>query len=201
VHWWKNGEGKLYLKVTDIPVQEIGTDPHEAMDFIARTADTGDLKKGRVSAAVGLDLVTKAIAAKYFDKEGFAPEKRIEWSGFHDPADPAVRDPAVYKARPLNGVWALGQYLHNGSVPNLYLMLSPASDRPATFWVGNRQFDPVKVGHDISEFKGGYLFDTANPGNSNKGHEFKDGPKGNGVIGPALSPDDRWAIIEYLKSI
>jgi len=58
----------------------------------------------------------------------------------------------------------------------------------------------MKRSRATSELKGGYLFDTANPGNSNKGHEFKDGPKGNGVIGPALSPDDRWAIIEYLKS-
>jgi len=39
------------------------------------------------------------------------------------------------------------------------------------------------------------------PLRSNHGHEFKDGPRGNGVIGPALSPDDRWAIIEYLKSL
>ncbi len=108
---------------------------------------------------------------------------------------------AIYKARPLNGIWAVAPYLHNGSVPNLYALLSPQSERPDKFWTGSKQFDPVKVGYDTSELKGGYLFDTANPGNSNKGHEFKDGPKGNGVIGPALSPDDRWAIIEYLKSL
>jgi hypothetical protein len=86
-------------------------------------------------------------------------------------------------------------------VPNLYALLSPQSERPDKFWLGSKQYDPVKVGYDTSELKGGYLFDTANPGNSNKGHEFKDGPRGNGVIGPALSPDDRWAIIEYLKSL
>ena len=34
----------------------------------------------------------------------------------------------------------------------------------------------------------------------NVGHEFKDGPRGKGVIGPLLSPDDRMTIIEYLKS-
>jgi hypothetical protein len=49
--------------------------------------------------------------------------------------------------------------------------------------------------------KGAYLYDVAKPGNSNRGHEFKDGPRGNGVVGPALSPDDRFAIIEYLKSL
>ncbi len=201
VHWWKNGEGKQFLVVTDIPVEEIGTDPHEAADFITRTADTGDLKKGRVSAAMGLDLVTKGIRDKYYDKMSFSPEKRIEWNGFRDPADVAVKADSVYKARPLDGIWATGLYLHNGSVPNLYSLLSPQSERPDTFWVGSRQFDPVKVGRDTSDLKGGYLFDTSKPGNSNHGHEFKDGPKGHGVIGPALSPDDRWAVIEYLKSI
>ena len=47
---------------------------------------------------------------------------------------------------------------------------------------------------------GATLFDSAETGNGNAGHEFKDGPRGNGVIGPLLSPDDRMAIIEYLKS-
>jgi hypothetical protein len=49
--------------------------------------------------------------------------------------------------------------------------------------------------------KGDYLYDVTKPGNSNHGHEFKDGPRGNGVIGPSRSPDDRWAIIECLKSL
>jgi hypothetical protein len=33
------------------------------------------------------------------------------------------------------------------------------------------------------------------------GHEFKDGSTRNRVIGPSLSPDDRWGLIEYLISI
>ncbi|MGZ4854764.1 MAG: c-type cytochrome [Candidatus Angelobacter sp.] len=95
----------------------------------------------------------------------------------------------------------MDSYLHNGSVPNLFALLSSQSERLDRFWTGSKQFDPVKVGYDTTEFKGSYLFDTSGPGNSNKGHEFKDGPRGNGVIGPALSPEDRWAIIEYLKSL
>ena len=27
------------------------------------------------------------------------------------------------------------------------------------------------------------------------------GPRGNGVIGPLLTDDERWALVEYLKSI
>ena len=199
--WWKNGEGKSFVAVKDIKAAYVGTDLHEAMDFINRTADTGDLGKGRVSAGDGLDLVTKAIATKYFDEMKLTPEQRIEWSGFRAPTDVAVRSEPVYKARPLNGIWAVAPYLHNGSVPNLYALLSPQDERPSTFWVGSKQFDPVKVGYDTTELKGGYLYDVGRAGNSNRGHEFKDGPKGNGVIGRALSPEDRAAIIEYLKSL
>ncbi len=200
-HWWKNKQGKQFLIVKDVPMDHVGTDPREAADFISRTADTGALNKGRVSAAVGLDLVTKGIGANFYKKAGFPLEKQIEWNGGRDPGDVAVRAPAVYKARPLNGVWALGAYLHNGSVPSLYHLLSPQQERPNKFWTGSKIFDPVKVGPDTAELQGGYLFDVTGAGNSNKGHEFKDGPRGKGVIGPALSPDDRWALIEYLKSI
>jgi len=132
---------------------------------------------------------------------GFSPEKRIEWNGFHAPSDPTVRAIPFYKARPLNGIWAVAPYLHNGSVPNLYLLLSPRTERPETFWLGSKQFDPVKVGYDSSEVKGGYLYESKNIGNENAGHEFKDGQRGGGVIGPMLSPDERWALIEYLKSM
>ena len=66
-HWWKNALGNWFINVTDIGIEEIGTDPHEATDFHGRTADTGDLKKGVVSARVGLDLVTRGIANKFFE--------------------------------------------------------------------------------------------------------------------------------------
>jgi hypothetical protein len=148
-----------------------------------------------------LELVTNGIVNKFFDKMKITPAQKIEWRGGRDPNDPAVRAEMIYKARPLTGIWAVSPYLHNGSVPNLYALLSPQSERPSTFWTGSKEFDPVKVGHDTSEIKGGYLYDVTKPGNSNRGHEFKDEPRGNGVVGPALSLDDRFAIIEYLKSL
>jgi hypothetical protein len=200
IYWRENSQGKRFLMVKDIKTDFVGTDPHEAVDFINRTADTGDLGKGRVSAGVGLELVTNGIANKFFDQMKISPQDQIVWRGNRDPSEQLVRSEAVYKARPLNGIWAAAPYLHNGSIPNLYELLSP-KDREDKFWTGNKQFDPVKVGHDVSKFEGGYLYDVSKPGNSNKGHEFRDGPTGNGVIGPALSKEDRWAVIEYLKSL
>jgi mono/diheme cytochrome c family protein len=200
-YWRENGQKTRFLVVKDVKATYVGTDPHEAMDFINRTADSGDLGKGRISTGVGLELVTNGIVNKFFDQMKLSPAQQIEWRGSRDPKDPAVRSEPIYKARPLTGIWAVSPYLHNGSVPNLYALLSPQNERPDTFWTGSKEFDPVKVGHDTSELKGAYLYDVTKPGNSNHGHEFKDGPRGNGVIGPALSPDDRFAIIEYLKSL
>jgi mono/diheme cytochrome c family protein len=200
-YWWKNSLGNWYLKVTTVPIDDIGTDPHEARDFKDRKAETGDLKMGTKTASEGLALVTGAIRTNFFDRKNFLPDQRALWAGGRDGKDAGVRDDLIYKARPLDGIWAAAPYLHNGSVPNLYLLLSPKSDRPSEFWLGSKRYDPGKVGYDTAQMRGGYLLDTSKPGNSNAGHEFKDGTPGKGVIGPLLPPDDRMAIIEYLKSL
>jgi mono/diheme cytochrome c family protein len=206
--YWVSNVGTWLIKVTDVPLDEIGTDPHEAVDYAQRTADTGALNLGRKSAREGLMLVTRTIANNFFDANHIGPADRLsKWRSL-DPGDSdpmgyaLVRDDIVYKARPLNGAWTLGTYLHNGSVPNLYLLLSPQSDRPSTFYVGSKRFDPVDVGFETTKMKGATLFDTSLPGNSNSGHEFRDAPAHTkGVIGPLLTRAERLAIIEYLKSL
>ncbi len=117
----------------------------------------------------------------------------------------------MYMARPLAGIWATPPFLHNGSVPSLYEMLLPAYQRTKQFYVKTPLFDPRTVGfYTNTGEKGAYLFDTSIRGNYNTGHEFRDGyrprqpndPPGisrYGIIGPAMSDDERWAIIEYLK--
>ena len=100
----------------------------------------------------------------------------------------------VYKARPLNGIWATAPYLHNGSVPNLYELLLRQEERSQVFYLGNREFDPTKVGYvatleasDIPLFK----FDTSLKGNSNQGHEY----------GVDLTDNQKWQLVEYLKTL
>jgi hypothetical protein len=110
------------------------------------------------------------------------------------------RPDRVWKAAPRDGVWATPPFMHNGSVPNLYEMLIPAAERTTKFYRGH-EFDPVKVGLDTTASSGTFLMDTTLLGNSNKGHSFQNGPRGNGIIGPLLKDDERWAIVEYLKSI
>ena len=100
----------------------------------------------------------------------------------------------VYKARPLNGIWATAPFLHNGSVPNLFELLLPVAERSKEFYLGSYEYDPVKVGFDSEASKQGskaFKFDTRLKGNSNSGHEY----------GAELSETERKELLEYLKSI
>jgi hypothetical protein len=85
-------------------------------------------------------------------------------------------------------------------VPSLYALLSPVAERPRTFFLGSRAYDPVAVGYSEAPFEGGFEVDTSTPGNLNTGHEFNDGT-GAGIIGRRLQPDERRALVEYLKTL
>jgi len=99
-----------------------------------------------------------------------------------------------YKARTLDGIWSTAPYLHNGSIPNLTSLFSPYEERPKTFWVGNLEYDPKNVGFRMEKPVGKHatLFDEGElKANSAKGHTF----------GTELKPNEKRALIEYLKSL
>ena len=199
-HWTDStySAKRQFFKVTMIPLAEIGTDPNEAVNFNNRTADTGPLGKGVVSAREGLKYITQKLIDQSYSDLKLTPDQREEWNGYRQNE---LLSPLEYKARPHNGIWATPPYLHNGSVPNLYALLSPVKDRPTVFYLGNKDYDPVKVGLNTDPLKGASKFRTDMAGNSNAGHEFNDGPKGNGIIGRKLSEEERMQIIEYLKKL
>ena len=99
-----------------------------------------------------------------------------------------------YVAKPLAGVWLLGPYLHNGSIPSLTDLLSPPTNRPAVFYRGYDVLDPDNGGF-ISTGPAaeavGFRYDTSLQGNANSGHTY----------GTTLSPDERRDLIEYLKTL
>jgi hypothetical protein len=69
----------------------------------------------------------------------------------------------------------------------------PPERRSTTFKVGSRKFDPKNVGYATDETpfaSGTFVVDRQN-GNGNDGHDYTQG----------LSDDDRWAIVEYLKTL
>jgi mono/diheme cytochrome c family protein len=202
-----NKYGKRFLEVGLVPKKYVGTDMQQ--DFSVRefmiTAQlspylpqpyTGEaiIPAGVFKRAIGSHIIVKALR-----QIKMSEAETADLHGFRElPSPPAPVD--VYKAAPRDGVWATPPFMHNGSVPNLYEMLIPAKERTKKFYVG-REFDPVKVGVDTSGKSGTFLLDTSLLGNSNSGHSFEDGPLGNGIIGPPLTEEQRWAIIEYLKSI
>jgi hypothetical protein len=69
------------------------------------------------------------------------------------------------------------------------------------FYVGSKEYDPVKLGLNTSPLHGASEFRVERAGNSNAGHEFNDGPKTDGILGRKLSPEERMQLIEYLKTL
>jgi hypothetical protein len=140
----------------------------------------------------------KEIAAKLEarDENRAAVYELIAKNGTNYPGEDAGCLEAVeveqYRAKPLNGIWATGPFLHNGSVPTLADLLQPSDARPKKFTVGASEFDPIKIG--FSENVSGtnkLVIDTSLTGNSNAGHDY----------GVALSADEKSALLEYLKSL
>ena len=106
-----------------------------------------------------------------------------------------------YANLPLDGIWLRGPYLHNGSVPTLRELLDPPESeakkgtgfRRTKFYRGYDVLDGNRVGFisDVAEENGRKFtcYDTTEPTKSNRGHMY----------GIERSPDDKDAIVEYLK--
>ena len=212
-------------------LQKVRTDPRMASNSVTYTGFSGILRNQYLGTEVGsvllnteapvaaiLTLATENVVATP-DPDKWFFTRGADWAinlirgftgnaikpsvkaGSYDPDTTAApfQSLRAYKGRALNGIWATAPYLHNGSVPTLYDLLLPASPReegtparPARFMVGSRELDVRKVGfkHGEDEYEG-FLFDTTKLGNSNAGHPY----------GTALQDEDRWALVEFLKSL
>ena len=91
-------------------------------------------------------------------------------------------------------------------------MLKPAAERPKQFCMGARDFDPEQVGFRVEAGEapkcrnGETLFSATNPdgspinGNSVLGHSLE-GKPAVGIIGRMLTDEERYDLIEYLKTL
>jgi hypothetical protein len=142
-----------------------------------------------------LDVVSPGFIAA-FDQSPIAAEGKLVKS-------------RGYAATPLTGVWANYPYLHNGSVPTLYHLLGPASERPGIFHVqAARRFDRARVGQVLyvdpahgrlseAELRRRFgdnrdWFNIDRPGSGNQGHDF---------WSRIQTDRNRQALIEYLKTL
>jgi hypothetical protein len=203
-NWIKSTlSSQRYLKVTLVPVEEVGTDRAHVDNLATRRVKVPPelgLTSDNFGVALG-QLVGKAVD-RWYESQSVPTDKRQEMNGYRENV---VKARMAYKARPLDGVWATPPYLHNGSVPDIQALLSPVADRPKTFWLGHRDYDPVRLGYQFDKLSGGFEFDTTLPGNRNTGHEFDDPYDKDtmrpGRVGRKLSADERLALIEFLKSM
>lgn len=197
---------KVTAMITGINV--VGTDPTSATNFVNAKAPSGKLegsinskgeyfgKEATALALLGnvvqgiLSAQKPAVARTLLYAKANGLEKTPKQGDHPRSTDNPSVSLMSYKARPLNGSWASSPYLHNGSVPTLYDLLLPVDQRPKQFGVGSWKFDPQKVGYQY-DGKTPWTLDTSVKGNSNQGHEY----------GTQLSEPDRWALVEYLKTL
>ncbi|OWK42329.1 c-type cytochrome [Fimbriiglobus ruber] len=158
-----------------VPLAEIGTDPKR------------------------YENIGPAFGAAYAES-WFAKEKA---GGWFLPGQP-LKLTAGYQAPPLDGVWATAPYFHNGSVPTLDGVLNSRA-RPKvftrSFGTGADDYDRERVGWKVrevspppatmSDIDRRRVYDTTRPGRGNAGHTY----------GDDLAPDERAAVIEYLKTL
>lgn len=102
-----------------------------------------------------------------------------------------------YVAETLEAIWLRGPYLHNASVPTVADLLQPVEQRPPSYLRESTMIDQDRLGFvggscdPAHPPKHGFCFDTNQPGNSNAGHRY----------GTTLPPEDKRAVLEYLKTL
>ena len=192
-------------------IDNAGTDPQASSNFFSRTGPSGKLNgvnsnfvpfTAKIPPIADADMMlSNVVNGVIIGDLRQAPPDGLSAIGFRGSQPRAValavvNPGAKYKTRPLNGIWATAPYLHNGSVPTLAALLQPAANRPKSFSIGVRTYDPINVGYQ-TEVPGFPRFNITNPdgtaiiGNSNAGHEY----------GAKLSAEQRTQLIEYLKTL
>jgi mono/diheme cytochrome c family protein len=143
---------------------------------------------------------------KRFENIGipFGEAYNASWFAQEPPTGKPVAATPGYQAPPLDGIWATAPYFHNGSVPTLDGVLNSQA-RPKRFTRSYRtdveDYDQDKVGWKVTEvftidgslskFEQRKIYDTTQPGRGNAGHTY----------GDDLTPEERRAVIEYLKTL
>lgn len=205
------GQG-AFIRLRQMNIGHIGTDPAQAVNLATRLVRTNSGEF--IPATEALDVVTGNIRDVNYKNLGLSEEAKLPYDGYRrqSPENPKEEDDKKaliarlqYKAIPLSGVWCTAPYLHNGSVPTLYDLLSPASERPRRFYVGSREFNKERVGITTDRSSSGFEFDTTLPGNLNCGHEFRNLTLAEfEQVAPFKSSkdqgqEDRWAIVLELS--
>jgi mono/diheme cytochrome c family protein len=144
---------------------------------------------------VNIDVIkTDRVYVDYIRQSGIVDWYNSSWFATSEPKSAFVPTDG-YVAPPLDGIWASAPYFHNGSVPTVYQVLS-SKERPAV-WTRSgisKDYDWKRLGWNYNDpelMNKDWKFDTSVPGYSNVGHYF----------GDKLTEEERWAVVEYLKTL
>lgn len=200
----KNLFGNSYWVSPVVSLEKVGTDSASILANLNRKGVIPEIIKESYSSSFGKGELSESTSAEKFRafiivsmlkaslfEKWKSPLRIIELSNCRSLSRPA---PGIgVKARTLDGVIYTAPYLHNGSVPTVYDLLTPAALRPVAFKIGCRDYDMEKMGYscDRSEDPNVSEFDTRFEGNRNTGHEY----------GVNLSEDQKWQLIEFMKTI
>lgn len=200
----ENAFSQTFIRIGRVDYRDVGTDPTYVRNLLSRVIATNPVTsklfedKPIVTAPLFFSGTVAASVRRAIGDAGLTPAEIVALNGyrFRPGADgrPVPYQPprlTDMKASPLAAVWATGPYLHNGSVPSIYELLSPVEERRAVFWTGGRALDLKRLGYESGDAPGRFRFDTRLPGNGNGGHYFP---------ASGLNHADRMAIIEYLKT-
>jgi hypothetical protein len=183
-------------------LSEMGTSPLAAQNFDQTVIVDGK----EVRFAEAAFSILESLKRQYYVANNISAQTQADWEGRARRPAPRMRSTLadaekypdskggrVYPAKPLAGIWATAPYLNNGSVANMWDLLTVPEARPAKFSLGSREYDTEKLGYittpNASSPAPAWEFDATKPSNSNRGH----------VYGTKLSDDDKWALIEFLK--
>jgi mono/diheme cytochrome c family protein len=146
------------------------------------------------------EVGTDPVRVRDFPRD-FARHLAASWVGDYGrtPLFSAIRG---YVAPPLDGIWASAPYLHNGSVPTLWDLLTPGS-RPKVWRRSEAGYDQKKLGLEVTVYEDlpveastpqqrRQFYQTGLRGLGNQGHRY---PLG------GLDEAEKAALIEYLKTL
>lgn len=228
-HGIRQGEPRLFNHDTwATSVQDVGTDSREYRGM-ARQVKTGVLEGAQIPddkppfltpplkandfAVSVLATAVKGAVAQHLFPIFITPEQRQQFDriapvlaavgpqikalqgAYHTEQMTKAAPQFAYESRVLEGIWAAAPYLHNASVPTLAELLKPATERVKEFKVGPR-YDIANVGLAVDQGKFDFTLKTTgcearDSGDSHCGHEF----------GTALAPEEKKALLEYLKTL